>query len=40
MFMVKFIFDKFRSSCLEVFCKKGDLKNFAEYPRKQFCEIF
>ena len=26
------------SSCLEVFCRKGVLRNFAKFARKHFCQ--
>ena len=29
----------FRSSCLEVYCKKGALKNFAKLTGKHVCQI-
>ena len=32
--------DMFRSSRAEVFCKKGVLKNFANFIYCEFCEIF
>ena len=34
-----FLSISYRSSCLEVFCKKGVLRNFAKFIGKHLCSV-
>ena len=37
MILVKWVWEQFRGSLLEVFCMKVALKNFAKFTRKNLC---